>query len=250
MLSLQFVRDHPDVVKESLRKRHETAPVDEILELDLRRRQLLQQLESMRAEQNRASGEISKVKDKSAVADRIAELRQLSQRIKELEPTIKEIDEQLGQLLLLIPNIPHESVPEGKDENENVVVRSWGEPREFDFEPRPHWEIGERLGIMDFERAAKISGARFGILKGLGARLERAIISFMLDLHTIEHGYTEIYPPYLVRRDCMVGTGQLPKFEVDAYRTEPDDLFLVPTAEVPVTNMHRDEILEPGSLPL
>ncbi len=250
MLSLQFVRDHPDVVKESLRKRHETAPVDEILELDLRRRQLLQQLESMRAEQNRASGEISKVKDKSAVADRIAELRQLSQRIKELEPTIKEIDEQLGQLLLLIPNIPHESVPEGKDENENVVVRSWGEPREFDFEPRPHWEIGERLGIMDFERAAKISGARFGILKGLGARLERAIISFMLDLHTNEHGYTEIYPPYLVRRECMVGTGQLPKFEVDAYRTEPDDLFLVPTAEVPVTNMHRDEILEPGSLPL
>ncbi|MHB0869349.1 MAG: serine--tRNA ligase [Chloroflexota bacterium] len=250
MLSLQFIRDHPDEVRESLRKRHESAPVDEILDLDVRRRQLLQQLESMRAEQNRASGEIARVKDKSTVADRIAELRQLSQRIKELEPTIKEIDERLEQLLLLVPNIPDESVPEGKDDTENVVVRSWGEPRNFDFEPLPHWEIGERLGMMDFERAAKISGARFGILKGLGARLERALISFMLDLHTSEHGYQEIYPPYLVRRECMVGTGQLPKFEEDAYRTDPDDLFLVPTAEVPVTNMHRDEILEAGTLPL
>ncbi len=250
MLSLQFIRDHPDVVKESLRKRRETAPVDEILELDVRRRQLLSQLEAMRAEQNRASGEIAKVKDKSTIADRIAEMRQLSQRIKELEPTIKDIDERLEQLLLLVPNIPNESVPEGKDETENVVVRSWGEPKSFDFEPCPHWEIGERLGIMDFERAAKISGARFGLLKGLGARLERAIVSFMLDMHTTEHGYTEIYPPYLVRRECMVGTGQLPKFEEDAYRTDPDDLFLVPTAEVPVTNMHRDEILEPGTLPL
>ncbi len=250
MLSLQFIRDHPDVVKESLRKRHETAPVDEILEMDVRRRQLLQQLESMRAEQNRASGEIAKVKDKSTIADRIAELRQLSQHIKELEPTIKDIDERLEQLLLLIPNIPDESVPEGKDETENVVVRSWGEPKRFDFEPRPHWEIGEQLGIMDFERAAKISGARFGVLKGLGAKLERAIISFMLDLHTTEHGYTEILPPFLVRRECMVGTGQLPKFEEDAYRTDPDDLFLVPTAEVPVTNLHRDEILEPGILPI
>jgi seryl-tRNA synthetase len=250
LLSLQFIRDHTDVVRESLRKRHETAPVDEILELDVRRRQLLSQLESMRSEQNRASGEIAKVKDKSTIAGRIAEMRQLSQRIKELEPTIKEIDERLEQLLLLVPNIPDESVPEGKDESENVVVRTWGEPRQFDFEPRPHWEIGERLGIMDFERAAKISGARFGVLKGLGAKLERAIISFMLDLHTTEHGYTEIFPPYLVRRECMVGTGQLPKFEEDAYRTDPDDLFLVPTAEVPVTNLHRDEILEPGTLPI
>ncbi len=250
MLSLQFIRDHADVVKESLRKRHETAPVDEILELDVRRRQLLSQLEAMRAEQNRASGEIAKVKDKSTIADRIAEMRQLSQRIKELEPTIKDIDDRLEQLLLLVPNIPDASVPEGKDDSENVVIRTWGEPKGFDFEPLPHWEIGERLGIMDFERAAKISGARFGVLKGLGARLERAITSFMLDLHTTEHGYTEIYPPYLVRRECMVGTGQLPKFEEDAYRTDPDDLFLVPTAEVPVTNLHRDEILEPGTLPL
>jgi len=250
LLSLQFIREHQDVVREALRKRHETAPIDEIVELDVRRRQLLSQLESMRAEQNRASGEIAKVKDKSSVADRIAELRHLSQRIKELEPTIKEIDERLGQLLLLVPNIPHDSVPEGEDESSNVVVKVWGEPRRFDFEPLPHWEIGERLGIMDFERAAKISGARFGVLKGLGAALERAIITFMLDLHTREHGYTEIMPPYLVRRECMVGTGQLPKFEEDAYRTDPDDLFLVPTAEVPVTNLHRDEILEPGTLPL
>jgi len=250
LLSLQFIRDHPDLVRESLRKRHESAPLDEILELDVQRRQLLQQVESMRAEQNRASAEISRAKDKSAVADRIAELRQLSQRIKEMEPTIKEIDERLSELLLLVPNIPHPSVPEGKDESDNVVVRTWGEPRRFDFEPLPHWEIGERLGIMDSERAAKLSGARFNLMKGLGAKLERALISFMLDLHTAEHGYTEVYPPFLVRRECMVGTGQLPKFEEDMYRTDPDDLFLVPTAEVPVTNLHREEILEPGTLPL
>ena len=250
MLSLQFIRDHSDVVRESLRKRNETAPLDEILELDADRRRLLQQLEAMRAEQNRASGEIAKVKDKSAVAGRIAEMRELSQRIKEMEPAVKEIDERLAQLLLLVPNIPDESVPVGKDDSENVVVRYWSEPRAFDFEPRPHWEIGERLGLMDFDRAGKISGARFVVLKGLGARLERAITTFMLDLHTGEHGYTEIYPPYLVRRDCMLGTGQLPKFEEDAYRTEPDDLFLVPTAEVPVTNLYRDEILDPGILPI
>ncbi|MGI5835131.1 MAG: serine--tRNA ligase [Chloroflexota bacterium] len=250
MLSLQFIRDHPDIVRESLRKRGESAPVDEILELDVRRRQHLQQLESMRSEQNRASGEISRVKDKSTVADKIAELRQLSQRIKELEPTIKEIEERLGQLLLLVPNIPHESVPVGKDDSDNVVVRSWGEPRKFDFAALPHWDLGEQLGIMDFERAAKISGARFGVLKGMGAKLERALIAFMIDIHTREHGYTEIYPPYLVRRECMVGTGQLPKFEDDAYRTDPDDMFLVPTAEVPVTNLYRDEILDGSQLPI
>lgn len=250
MLSLRFIRDHPDVVREAMRKRNEDAPVDQLLELDQRRRQILAHLESLRAEQNRASGEIAKVKDKSTVADRITAMRGLSQRIKEMEPTVKEIDEQLSQLLLLIPNIPHESVPVGEDDSQNVEVRRWGQPRKFEFEPLPHWEIGERLGIMDFERAVKISGARFGVLKGLGARMERAIISFMLDLHTQEHGYTEIMPPYLVRRECMLGTGQLPKFEEDAYRTEPDDLFLVPTAEVPVTNLHREEILEPGSLPI
>ncbi len=250
MLSLQFIRDHSDVVRESLRKRNETAPLDEILGLDAERRRLLQQLEAMRAEQNRVSGEIAKVKDKSTVAGRIAEMRELSQRIKEMEPAGKEIEERLAQLLLLVPNIPDESVPVGKDDSENVVVRHWGEPPKFDFEPLPHWEIGERLGLMDFERAAKISGARFVVLKGLGARLERALMTYMLDLHTGEHGYTEIFPPYLVRRDCMVGTGQLPKFEEDAYRTEPDDLFLVPTAEVPVTNLYRDEILEPGTLPI
>ena len=250
MLSLQFIRDHSDVVRESLRRRNESAPLDEILGLDSDRRRLLHQLESMRAEQNRASGEIAKVKDKSAVAGRIAEMRELSKRIKDMEPAVKEIDERLAGLLLLVPNIPDESVPSGMDDSENVVVRHWSEPREFDFEPRPHWELGERLGLMDFDRAAKISGARFVVLKGLGARLERAITAFMLDLHTLEHGYTEIYPPYLVRRECMVGTGQLPKFEEDAYRTEPDDLFLVPTAEVPVTNLYRDEILEPGTLPI
>jgi seryl-tRNA synthetase len=247
---LQFIREHPEKVREALANRHESAPLDEILDLDVKRRQLLQQVESMRAEQNAASAEVARVKDKSTVAGRIAELRELSQRIKEMEPTIREIDEQLNQLLLLMPNIPHESVPVGKDESENLVLRSWGEPRQFDFDPLPHWEIGERLGIMDFERSAKISGARFSLLKGHGARMARALISFMLDVHTSEHGYTEIYTPFLVRRECMVGTGQLPKFEVDMYRTDPDDLFLIPTAEVPVTNYHREEILEPGTLPL
>jgi seryl-tRNA synthetase len=250
LLSLQFIREHPEKVREALANRHESAPLDEILDLDVKRRQLLQQVESMRAEQNAASAEVARVKDKSTVAGRIAELRELSQRIKEMEPTIREIDEQLNQLLLLMPNIPHESVPVGKDESENLVLRSWGEPRQFDFDPLPHWEIGERLGIMDFERSAKISGARFSLLKGHGARMARALISFMLDVHTSEHGYTEIYTPFLVRRECMVGTGQLPKFEVDMYRTDPDDLFLIPTAEVPVTNYHREEILEPGTLPL
>jgi seryl-tRNA synthetase len=250
LLSLQFIREHPEKVREALANRHESAPLDEILDLDVKRRQLLQQVESMRAEQNAASAEVARVKDKSTVAGRIAELRELSQRIKEMEPTIREIDEQLNQLLLLMPNIPHESVPVGKDESENLVLRSWGEPRQFDFDPLPHWEIGERLGIMDFERSAKISGARFSLLKGHGARMARALISFMLDVHTSEHGYTEIYTPFLVRRECMVGTGQLPKFELDMYRTDPDDLFLIPTAEVPVTNYHREEILEPGTLPL
>jgi seryl-tRNA synthetase len=250
LLSLQFIREHPERVREALKNRHESAPLDQILELDLKRRQLLQQVEAMRAEQNAASAEIARVKDKSTVAGRIAELRELSQRIKEMEPEIKEIDEQLGHLLLFIPNIPHESVPIGRDDSENVVIRSWGEPPKLDFDPLPHWEIGERLGIMDFERSAKISGARFSVLKGQGARLERALISFMLDVHALEHGYTELYTPFLVRRECMTGTGQLPKFEEDMYRTDPDDLFLVPTAEVPVTNYHRDEILEPGTLPL
>lgn len=250
MLSLQYIRDHPDEVRDALRKRHDAGPIEDILRLDQQRRQMLSQLESMRAEQNRASAEIAKVKDKTAVSGRIAELRELSQRIKEIDPTIKEIDERLASLLLLVPNMPDPSVPVGKDESENVPLRTWGEPRKFDFEPLPHWELGERLGLMDFERAGKISGARFAILKGLGARLARALTTFMLDLHTTEHGYTEIYPPYLVRRESMTGTGQLPKFEEDAYRTDPDDLFLIPTAEVPVTNLYRDEILEPGALPI
>src|SRR5581483_4953300 len=183
-----------------------------------------------------------------AERDRVREeMREVSDRIKELEAALAPLEASRDDMLLRIPNLPHQSVPEGAGEEDNVEIERWGEPRQFDFPPRPHWDLGEALDMMDFERAVKISGSRFFMLKGLGSKLNRALISFMLDWHT-SRGYTELWPPYLVKRDSMVGTGQLPKFEEDAFRTD-DDLFLVPTAEVPVTNMYRDEILEPGTLP-
>ena len=229
-------------------KRHESAPVDEVLDLDERRRTLLQETESLKARRNEVSRQISRMKEKPQAL--IGEMRQVGERIRELDAQVSQIESKLNTLLLQIPNIPHQSTPVGKGEEENVVLRHWGEPCSFRFPPKPHWEIAERLGMVDFERATKISGARFYVLRGLGARLERAIIDWMLDLHTREHGYVEIAPPYLVKRESMIGTGQLPKFEEDAYRCETDDLFLIPTAEVPMTNLHRDEVLEPGRLPL
>jgi seryl-tRNA synthetase len=180
----------------------------------------------------------------------IAEMRAVGDQIKGLDTSVSEVEDKLNYLLLLVPNIPDKSVPVGESEDENVVVRTWGEPRKFEFTPLAHWDIGEQLGMIDFARGVKISGARFFVLKGALARLERAIISWMLDLHSTEHGYTEVWPPYLVRRESMTGTGQLPKFEEDAYRIGEEDIFLVPTAEVPVTNLYRDEILEPGTLPI
>lgn len=248
MLNLKFIREQPDVVREALRQRGQTAPIDEILSLDERRRKLLVESESLRARRKQASAQIAKMKEKPESL--ISEMREVGNRIKALESELAEVEEQLNYQLLLVPNLPSPTIPIGPDASANVVVREWGTPREFGFVPLPHWELGERLGIIDFERGVKIAGARSYVLRGNGARLERALIEFMLDLHTRQHGYVEVDVPYLVKREVMVGTGQLPKFEADMYRDDTESLYLIPTAEVPVTNLHREEILEPGELPL
>ncbi len=240
MLDLKFIRENPDTVREVLRHRNDTAPIDEILELDTGRRQKVQELENLR----RARKEVAR--DRQAAAE---QGRQIRNQIHDLEETVRDIEQKLNDLLLQVPNIPHPNVPVGEDEASNAVVRQWGEPKTFDFTPAPHWQLGESLDIIDFERGVKLSGSRFYILKGLGARLQRALIAFMLDLHTHEHGYQEIYPPYMVKRETMVGSGNLPKFADNLYHDEEDDLWLVPTAEVPLTNLHRDEIILPGMLP-
>ena len=252
MISLKFIRENPDAMREGVRQRHITAPIDEILRLDEERRQLLSETESLKAERNRLSKEVGRwLRQDPAQAEALKqESSQLGQRIDQLDAQVRAVDERLNALLLEVPNLPHASVPLGQDERQNVVLYTVGEPRQFDFEPLPHWELGERLGIIDFERGVKLSGTRFYVLKGLGARLQRALIAWMLDLHIKEHGYTEIYPPYVVKRECMVGAGQLPKFEDNIYHDVEDDLWLIGTAEIPLTNLHRDEILPPGALPL
>jgi seryl-tRNA synthetase len=242
MLDLKFIRENIDQVRQAVANRQTIAPLDEILKIDQERRQKLLELESLRHARKETARE-----KRAAAAD---EGRSLRDRIKALEDEVNSLDKQLEELLLQVPNIPHPTVPIGKDEGDNFVVRSWGEPKSFDFTPAPHWKLGEALGIIDFERGVKLSGTRFYVLKGLGARLQRAIISFMLDLHATEHGYQEIYPPFMVKRECMVGSGNLPKFADNLYHDEEDDLWFVPTAEVPLTNLHRDEILPPGTLPL
>ena len=248
MLSLQFIRENPRLVRQALEKRHDTAPIDEILALDERRRRLIGEVEELRSEHRRLSKELGKAAEKPPAL--LSEMRARGDRIKTLQEELDRYDKELHDLLLEVPNIPHPSVPTGRDESENRVVRSWGEERKFDFTPLPHWELGERLGIIDFERGVKLSGSRFYVLKGPGAHLQRALISFMLDLHIREHGYTEVYPPFMVKRECMVGSGNLPKFADNLYHDEEDDFWFVPTAEVPLTNLHRDEILPPGTLPL
>jgi len=242
MLDLKFIRENIDLVRQAVDSRQDTAPLDEILQLDLERRQKVLELEGFRHVRKEAAQERK--------AEAITEGRSLRSKIKALEEEVRSLDKQLEELLLQVPNIPHPSVPPGKDESDNPIVRSWGEPRRFDFPPDPHWKLGESLGIIDFERGVKLSGTRFYVLKGLGARLQRALISFMLDLHTSEHGYQEVYPPFMVKRECMVGSGNLPKFADNLYHDEEDDLWFVPTAEVPITNLHRDEIIPPGILPL
>jgi len=241
MLDLKFIRENTELVRQAIANRQDTAPVDEILGLDTARRRKILELEGLRHVRKEAA------REKRGVSS--DEGRSLRGQIRALEEEVRSLDKQLEELLLQVPNIPHPTVPVGKDEEDDIVVRSWGEPRSFDFEPAPHWKLGESLGIIDFERGVKLSGSRFYVLKGLGARLQRALISFMLDLHTAEHGFSEIYPPFMVKRECMVGSGNLPKFADNLYHDEEDDLWFVPTAEVPLTNLHRDEIIPPGMLP-
>ncbi|MBI2940727.1 MAG: serine--tRNA ligase [Chloroflexi bacterium] len=248
MLNLKVVREHPEVVQAALEKRHTSAPLGELLQLDEERRRLLSEVESLRAQRNQVSQQLGRQKERPP--ELIAAMREVGERIKELDGRVAALDAGIERLLLYLPNIPEESVPVGADESENVVVRRWGTPRGFHFEPRAHWDLGEALGIVDFPRGAKIAGARSWVLKGDGARLNRALIAFMLDLHTRQHGYAEVATPYLVKPECMVGTGQFPKFVDEAYTVCSDELVLIPTAEVPVTNLYRDEILAPGVLPI
>jgi len=241
MLDLKFIRENTVLLQEAITSRQDSVPLDKILELDSERRQKLNELENLRHTRKETARE-----RQDTSADKARALRT---RIKDIEEEVRNLENQLEELLLQVPNIPHSSVPVGKDENDNPVVRSWGEMPSFDFEPAPHWKLGEALGIIDFERGVKLSGTRFYVLKGLGARLQRALIAFMLNLHTGEHGYQEIYPPFMVKRECMVGAGQLPKFAENIYHDEEDDFWFVGTAEIPLTNLHRDEIISPGMLP-
>jgi seryl-tRNA synthetase len=246
MLSLNFIREHPDLVKEGARKKGETAPVDEILKLDVRRREALVKVEQLKAEQNKRSAAMAKTRDQAG----IDAMRGLKDEVKVLEQELAPIDARLNTLLLEVPNLPDPSVPEGKDASANPTIREWGLGREFPFTPKSHYELGTQLGLFDFERGVKVATSRFLFLKGAGARLERALLNFMIDLHIREHDYIEVFPPFLLNRAAMTGTGQLPKFENDAFRIESRDLFLVPTAEVPVTNMYREEILAASALPI
>jgi seryl-tRNA synthetase len=247
MLSLE-----PDLVKAGIAKKNEGPEVvDEILEVDRKRRELLQKADELKHRRNEASDQIAQLKrSKQDAASAIAEMKDVGAHIAELDEKVKTVDTRLRDLLLRVPNLPHASVPYGKSDKENVVVFTWHDKPAFTFNPRPHWEIGETLGIIDSAAGAKISGSRFYVLRGLGAKLERALISWMIDVHVQEEGYTEILPPYLVNRESMTGTGQLPKFAEDLYHTDTDDLFLDPTAEVPVTNLLRDEIVREEDLPI
>ncbi|MBW2118770.1 MAG: serine--tRNA ligase, partial [Deltaproteobacteria bacterium] len=251
MLDLKFVRTNLDSIRDMLKTRGYDMDVSRFETLDQERRSRLTVLEELRHRRNQVSDEIAAMKkngeDASAV---IAEMKTVSSDIKEKEKDLPLFVNELNEMLMIMPNMPHESVPVGKDETDNPVIRTWGEIREMNFEVLPHWEIGEKLGILDFARAAKIAGARFALYRGLGARLERALINFMLDIHTKEHGYTEILPPFMVNSDSMTGTGQLPKFKDDLFKIEGWDLYLIPTAEVPVTNIHRDEVLSEDQLPI
>ncbi|MEO0248677.1 MAG: serine--tRNA ligase [candidate division WOR-3 bacterium] len=263
MLDLNFIREHTDEVREALAKLHAVAPIDEILKLDEERRALLAESEALRAQRNAVSREMGALqrqiqqaqgKEREGLQERFVEtreeMRQVGEHIQAIEERIAQVEALLKTALLEVPNMPHESVPVGADESDNLIVRTEGEPRQFDFEPLPHWELGPMLGLIDFERGVKLSGTRFYVLTGLGARLQRALTAWMLDLHVMEHGYTEVYLPFMVKQDCMWGAGQFPKFRENVYYDTEDDLYLVPTAEVPITNLHRDEILEPGTLPL
>jgi seryl-tRNA synthetase len=251
MIDIRLVRDQPDLVEAALKQRNSDVDLSRVLELDAQRRELVHETEQLRAKQNQASAEIAQLKrTKKDASEAIAAMKAVSDQIKAQGETIKGVDDALQRELLVVPNLPHESVPVGRDESANRLERTWGEPPTFDFEVQDHVALGEALGLLDFERAAKISSARFSLSLGGMARLERALINLMLDTHTGEHGYTEVLPPFLVSSATMQGSGQLPKFAEEAFRIEERDLWLVPTAEVPLTNIHRDEILGVDELPV
>lgn len=251
MLDIKFIRQNMDFIRRKMEERGQSVYLNRFTELDTKRREFLQEVESLRNERNAVSKIIGeKKKAKEDASELMSGMSLVSARIKELEESLKQTEEELGDVLLTIPNVPHESVPYGVCSEDNAVMRYWGEKPKFDFTPRPHWEIGDDLGILDFNRGAKITGARFTLYRGMGAMLERALINFMVDLHTSEHHYTEIMPPFIVNRESMTGTGQLPKFAEDLFKIEGMDFFLIPTAEVPVTNIHRDEILDEKELPI
>ena len=252
MLDIRLIRENPELVRHALEKRGESpgsiGALDSILEIDERYRSLLRRTEELRAKHNEISKQMGKSKEKPPQL--MVQMRQLGEQISSLQQQTKEAKGSLDSLLLELPNMPHPGVPVGRSEDDNIVIRSWGKPKQLSFKPLPHWELGENLGIIDFHQGVKLSGTRFYVLKGLGARLQRALISFMLDVHVTEHGYKEIYPPFMVKRECMVGSGNLPKFGDNLYHDEKDDFWFIPTAEVPLTNLHRDEILSADSLPL
>lgn len=250
MLDIKFVRDNPEKVQEALINRGNALTLEGFLALEKERRQLLGEVEALKSKRNSASQQISIMKKNKENADAaVLEMRQVGEAIAGLDAQLKEVETKLKDIMLSIPNVPSSSVPIGKDEKDNPEIRRWGEAPNFDFEPKAHWDIGESLGILDAQRAAKVTGARFTFYKGLGARLERSLINFMLDLHTGEHGYTEMLPPFIANKDSMTGTGQLPKFGEDMFKLEGLDYYLVPTAEVPVTNYYRSEILDVKDLP-
>jgi len=251
MLDLRFIRANLEAVKQMLKNRRNDLDISVFETIDRRRREILPALEALRHRRNTVSEEIAQMKkQRQDASGLIGEMKKVSVEIKEMEAALSQVDEDLKPFLMVIPNMPHESVPVGAASEDNPVVRTWGAIPEMDFEALSHWDIGEKLGILDFAAASKLSGSRFALYRGAGARLERALISFMLDIHTSEHGYTEVLPPFMVNSASMTGTGQLPKFKEDLFKIEGWDLFLIPTAEVPVTNIHRDEVLAEESLPI
>jgi seryl-tRNA synthetase len=252
MLDIRFIRENSELVKQKLEARGSDIDLSVFLSIDEKRREVLQKIEVLRAERNRASDEIAKLKKEKKEVDPsvFASMKELSSQVKALDEDLKSVEQETNDFLLTIPNMPHDSVPVGKTEEDNETVRTWGEVPGLSFQPKEHWELGEKLGILDFDRAAKIAGSRFSLYKGAGARLERALINFMLDMHTSDHNYTEILPPFIANRTTMTGTGQLPKFEDDLFKLEGLDYFLIPTAEVPLTNIFQKEILNEEDLPV
>ena len=251
MLDIKLLRSEPEKVIEAIKSRGGNLDLTEFAEIDKERRELLQEVEALKNKQNVVSKQIPQLKKEGKdVAPIFAEMNQIKETVKDIDAKVAELDEKLQNIVLTIPNIPNERVAKGLSDEDNTEIRKWGEPTKFDFEPKAHWDIGENLGILDADTAAKVTGSRFTFYKGLGARLERAVYNFYLDYHSTNSGYTEVFPPYMVHRNSMVGTGQLPKFEEDAYKVTGTDYFLIPTAEVPVTNMHRNETLKAEDLPI